>query len=268
MADPNQIEQVLLNISVNARDAMPKGGILSFTTEVVDRDELQRRHRDAEADLYVCIAVADTGTGMDERVRLRIFEPFFTTKPFGEGSGLGLAMVYALIKNHNGLIDVESDPGRGTTFRLYLPALRTEEISVSQETPVEPGALKQDKCRGTILIAEDEKAMSRLMENFLVRAGYRVIAAADGEAAIALYLRHKEQIGLVLVDLNLPKASGSEVIRKLKEQTPGLKIIVTSGYLEPEMKSELLQAGVSEYIQKPYAIDQVLEKFQSVYEGS
>ena len=265
LADPNQINQALLNICVNARDAMPMGGVLAFTTQVIDGSELRDRHAGARTERYVCIAISDTGTGMEADVRLRIFEPFFTTKGFGEGTGLGLAMVYGLIRNHNGLIDVESEPEHGTTFRLYLPALDIEEKPAFNEIMgKEAPPQEQIHRRGTVLVVEDEEAMVRLLKNLLRQAGYQVLAAADGEEAIELYGRHKEDIDIALVDLNLPKAKGSEVIRTLKQQNPRVKIIVASGYLEPEMKSQLLKAGVKDYIQKPYTVDDVIKRLQSM----
>jgi CheY-like chemotaxis protein len=265
LADPNQINQALLNICVNARDAMPMGGVLAFTTQVIDGDNLRHRHAGATADRYVCIAISDTGTGMEEEVRQRIFEPFFTTKGFGEGTGLGLAMVYGIVGNHNGLIDVESAPEHGTTFRLYFPALDLEsQPAVDELTEKEAPPQGKVQHRGTVLVVEDEAAMVRLLKNLLRQAGYQVLAAADGEEAMELYGRHKEEVDIALVDLNLPKAKGSEVIRMLKEQSPRVKIIVASGYLEPEMKSQLLQAGVTDYLQKPYTFDEVLKRLEAM----
>jgi PAS domain S-box-containing protein len=269
LADSNQLSQALLNICVNARDAMPAGGALAFTTAVIDGSQLQHRHPDATAKPYVCIAVRDTGTGMAEGVRQRIFEPFFTTKGFGEGTGLGLAMVYGLIKNHNGFIDVESELHRGTTFRLYLPTLSAgEKPAVDEMAGEETPEREWTDVRGTILVVEDEQAMVRLLNDLLPQAGYRVMAAMDGEEAINLYQRHKEKIDVVLVDLNLPKANGADVIRTLKEENPDVNIIVASGYLEPEMKSQLLRAGVKDHIYKPYSIDDVLKKLNSIFRSA
>jgi nitrogen-specific signal transduction histidine kinase/ActR/RegA family two-component response regulator len=269
LADPNQLSQALLNICVNARDAMPTGGALTFTTGLTDGDQLQPRHADAKAHPYICIAIADSGTGMEESVRLRIFEPFFTTKGFGEGTGLGLAMVYGLIKNHNGFIDVESEPQRGTIFRLYLPAPALGEKPVgNQGQKEETPAREWTDQRGTVLVVEDEEAMVRLLNDVLRQSGYRVMVAMDGEEAIDLFHRHKEKIDVVLLDLNLPKASGADVIRAVKAQRPEINIIVASGYLEPEMKAQLSQTGVKDYIHKPYLIDEVLKKLDSVFQSS
>jgi signal transduction histidine kinase/integral membrane sensor domain MASE1 len=265
MADPNQLSQALLNLCVNARDAMPTGGKLSIKTELIDATEMRHRHPGDSTDPHVCIVIGDTGMGIDEGLRRRIFEPFFTTKPFGQGTGLGLAMVYGIVKNHNGIIDVESEPGQGTIFRLYLPILRTDkEFTVHEivrkETLGEQGA---NYC-GTILVVEDEEHMVQLLRKVLLQAGYQILAATDGRQAIDLYQHHKQNVDIVLVDLGLPKSSGAEVIRALKEQNPYVEIIVATGYLEPELKSDLLRAGVKDYIQKPYQIKDVLEKISSI----
>jgi PAS domain S-box-containing protein len=269
LADSNQLGQALLNICVNARDAMPAGGILTFTTETIKGDELQQRHPGIKAEPYVCIGISDTGTGMDESVRARIFEPFFTTKAFGEGTGLGLAMVYGLIKNHNGFIDVESELSRGTTFRLYMPGAASSEAPAGNRTAKEEAPAQQRNVqRGTVLVVEDEQPMIRLLSDVLQKAGYSTLVAMDGEEAMGLFHRHRDKIDLVLLDLNLPKADGTEVIRALKKQKPEVCIIVASGYLEPEMKEQLLQTGVKDYIHKPYSIDQVLQKLDSVFQNS
>jgi signal transduction histidine kinase/integral membrane sensor domain MASE1 len=264
LADPNQLSQALLNLCVNARDAMPTGGKLSISTDLITGNEMRHRHPGSSTDPHVCIVIADTGTGIDETVRRRIFEPFFTTKPFGQGTGLGLAMVYGIVKNHNGIIDVESEPGRGTIFRLYLPMLRIDKKSAVDEIVREEALGGRDaNYRGTVLVAEDEERMVQLLRKLLLQAGYQILAATDGRQAIDLYQHHKKDVDIVLVDLGLPKASGSEVIRALKEQNPCVKIIVATGYLEPELKSDLLRAGVTDYVQKPYKISDVLEKLSS-----
>jgi CheY-like chemotaxis protein len=267
MADPNQLNQALLNISVNARDAMPGGGSLTFATTLTPGTELRKRHADSQTGAYVSIAITDTGTGMDESVQARIFEPFFTTKGFGEGTGLGLAMVYGLIKNHNGFIDVESAVSRGTTFRLHLPAAQASAERVELQANARPPVRSFDLQRGTVLVVEDEKSMLRLLTDVLEQCGYRVLAATDGEEAIELFRGHKEKIDVVLLDLNLPKANGSDVIRALKHERPAIHIVVASGYLEPELKEQLLETGVKDYINKPYLIDEVLQKLQSLPRG-
>ena len=201
---------------------------------------------------------------MEESVRSRIFEPFFTTKGFGEGTGLGLAMVYGIMRNHHGVVDVESETNRGSTFRLYLPV-----VQQSQPSPLigSPGgdtlAAKSASHRGTVLVVEDEQPMVLLLTNALVKAGYQSIIAMDGEKAIELYRQNRDKIDIVLMDLGLPKVTGADVIRLMKKQDPTIKVIVTTGYLEPELKSELFAAGVKDYIHKPYSVDAVVKTVQS-----
>ena len=265
MADSNQISQALLNICVNARDAMHTGGELTLAAETIDRDRMEDLHTGAAANTYACIAITDTGTGIEESVRPRIFDPFFTTKGIGEGTGLGLAMVYGIMKNHHGFIDVESSVGKGTTFRLYLPAA----VSGEKSAVIQAGSGDRRTASGinqyaTVLVVEDEQAMTRLLGDALLQAGYHVLVALDGAEAIELYRHHLNDIHAVVLDLGLPRIAGPEVIRIMKELNRHARIIVTTGYLEPELKSELFAFGVKDYIQKPYSVDSVLEKLQSV----
>ncbi len=249
--DPNQINQALLNLSVNARDALAGGGRLTLKTLLVERGKVQDLAGTAER--YVCIEVKDTGAGMDAAVRNRIFEPFFTTKKVGEGTGLGLAMVYGIVKNHNAFIDVESELGRGTTFRLYFPIApfqdRPAVDEMSRETLAAP---KSASGGGTVLVVEDEEKMVYLLRKALLRNEYDVLVAPDGEQAMDLYHRHKQKIRVVLLDMGLPKIAGWEVILRMKKENPNVKVIVTSGYIEPDLKSKMQHAGVQGFIEKPY----------------
>jgi signal transduction histidine kinase/integral membrane sensor domain MASE1/CheY-like chemotaxis protein len=264
LADSNQINQALLNICVNARDAMPAGGELILATERIEADRMQRLVTENAINPYVCISIIDNGLGMEENVRSRIFEPFFTTKGFGEGTGLGLAMVYGIMRNHHGVVDVESEPGRGSTFRLYLPVVQQSQPSPFTGSPGgDTLAAKTASHRGTVLVVEDEQPMVLLLTNALVKAGYQSIIAMDGEEAIDLYRQNRDKIDIVLMDLGLPKVTGADVIRLMKKQDPNIKVIVTTGYLEPELKSELLGTGVKDYIHKPYSVDTVVKTVQS-----
>ena len=264
LADSNQINQALLNICVNARDAMPTGGELILATERIEADRMQRLVTEDAIDPYVCISIIDNGLGMEEGVRSRIFEPFFTTKGFGEGTGLGLAMVYGIMRNHHGVVDVESEPGRGSTFRLYLPVVQQSQPSPLTGSPTgDTLPAKSASHRGTVLVVEDEQPMVLLLTNALVKAGYQSIIAMDGEEAIELYRQNRDKIDIVLMDLGLPKVTGADVIRFMKKQDPTTKIIVTTGYLEPELKSELFGTGVKDYIHKPYSVDAVVKTVQS-----
>jgi signal transduction histidine kinase/CheY-like chemotaxis protein len=261
LADANQITQALLNICLNARDAMTHGGNLTLATELIDSITVQERHPEASARPHFCIAISDTGLGMDETVRSRALEPFFTTKSVGEGTGLGLAMVYGIVKNHDGMLDIESEPGVGTTVRIYLPALSHEKsYSASGVSSDVIRSVRNPAEQLTILVVEDEAAMVDLLTNSLSQEGYRVLDATDGVEAINIYQRHRSEIDLVLIDLGLPKVSGLEVIRSIKKLNEDARILVTTGYLEPELKTELVAAGVKDYIQKPYTIPDVVQR--------
>jgi two-component system, chemotaxis family, CheB/CheR fusion protein len=266
-ADKNQIEQALLNLCVNARDAMSDGGRLSVKTELIEGATLQGLGKTLDGD-YVCIEVSDTGVGMDESTRNRIFEPFFTTKNTGQGTGLGLSVVYGIVKNHNGFINVESKPQSGTSFRLYFPVAQSLEKSTTGEiTEASFETTERPNGHGTILLVEDEKNMLDLLKKTLARHGYQVLAAADGETALNIYRRSKEAIDVVLLDIGLPKVAGGDVLLKLKNENPDVKVVIASGYLEPKLKSEMDRAGVKYFLQKPYRPDEVVRTLQSLIEG-
>jgi PAS domain S-box-containing protein len=268
LADPNQMSRALLNICVNARDAMPTGGQLSIRTETVDANKVRDRRFDGGVNGYICIAVSDTGTGMKDEVRGRIFEPFFTTKGIGEGTGLGLAIVYSIIKEHNGLIEVDSVAGHGATFRLYLPIQSGEQsVADAPKKSAASGGIHPSRS-GTVLVVEDEVALVQLLKKLLSQAGYRVLAAMDGEEAIDLYQNHKTEIDVVLLDLGLPKITGFEVIPRLKEQNPGVNVIITTGYLEADLKAKLFRTGVKDCIHKPYLVDDVIQRIGTLLENS
>jgi signal transduction histidine kinase/ActR/RegA family two-component response regulator len=269
MADSNQLSQAILNICVNARDAMPVGGKLTVRTEKIDENKLRALHLESPADSYVSFVISDTGMGMDGEVRARIFEPFFTTKGVGEGTGLGLAIVYGIVKEHNGFIEVESAPGLGTTLRIYLPVVRSEGKSAVNELLTEESASrKYASGRGTVLVVEDEEATVHLLKEALSQAGYQTLTAMNGEEAVDLYHRHTAEIDIVVLDLGLPKVSGFDVIHKLMEQRPSVSIIITTGYLQPDLKPELFQAGVKDCIYKPYVVDDLVEKVGFLIEHS
>ncbi len=262
LADPNQISQALLNLCVNARDAMPNGGKLKLRTTVAAGGKLPSSITIGAQS--VCIEVADSGTGIDAAIRSRIFDPFFTTKGVGEGSGLGLAMVYAIVKNHNGFIDFDSEVKRGATFRLYLPVLRAEQqVAKNGANGASPDECKENG-RRTLLVAEDEPAMVLLLKRTLAEHGYDVLAALDGEEAVDLYQRHKHEINAVLLDIGLPKLDGWDVLLKLKEENPDVHVLVASGYIDQEFKAKMRQAGVSEFISKPYMIETILAALATI----
>ena len=262
-ADENQIEQALLNLCVNARDAMPEGGRLIFKTQFVDGAAL--RGCDATVDgQYVCIEVSDTGTGMDEGIRKRIFEPFFTTKDVGKGTGLGLSVVYGIVQSHGGFINVESKPGAGTCFRLYFPATPSGVSHSEPIVDVNTETTATSMGAATILVVEDEQNMLNVLELILLQHGYKVLKATDGEKALEVYRYHDQTIDAVLLDIGLPKLSGRDVLLEIKNNNPDVKIIVASGYLEPELKAQVDRAGVNHFLHKPYMLDEVVKAVQRV----
>ena len=267
LTDTNQFTQALLNLCVNARDAMPDGGRLVLKTKVVDRAQINSI--DAQAPAYVCIEVTDSGTGMDSSIQDRIFEPFFTTKKIGQGTGLGLAMVYGMIKNHKGFIHVESRPQHGTSFSLYVPVAPPEHGTLADEENWQNAADENSNgARRTILVAEDEEPMLMLLQSALSKRGYNVYLARDGEEALALFEAHKDIIDAILLDIGLPKLDGWDVIQRVKSARPAVSVIITSGYVDPEFKTKLLETGVKGFLDKPYTIEAVMKTLRRILEES
>jgi PAS domain S-box-containing protein len=249
-ADVGMIDQIIMNLSVNARDAMPKGGRLNISTSLINIDDAYaQQHPDARPGRFVCLIVSDTGCGMDRATLARIFEPFFTTKEVGKGTGLGLATVYGIVKQHQGWIEVTSQPGAGTTFKVYFPA---------SDKPVEIAAEKagpEDKVRGgheTILVVEDEPVLRELARMILKDYEYQVLEAATGQEALQVWHKHKGQIDLLLTDMVMPEGmTGRELADKLRREKPALKVIYTSGYSSDVMGHENATRDIK-FLQKPY----------------
>jgi CheY-like chemotaxis protein len=260
MADVGQIEQVLMNLVTNARDAMPAGGELSISTELktLGKDFTDTYGYGRPGD-YALITVSDTGVGMDEATRGKIFEPFFTTKEKGKGTGLGLAMVYGIVKQHEGNISVYSEPGRGTTFKLLLPlmALEVEEASTETSEPP-PGGTE------TLLLAEDDQDVRTLTTAVLRDFGYRVIEAADGKDALEKYRLHSKEIGLLILDVIMPKLSGKEVHDAVMVLHPGAKTLLISGYTADFINRKgVFEEGV-QFVAKPISPFELLRKIRSI----
>jgi signal transduction histidine kinase/ActR/RegA family two-component response regulator len=264
MADKTQLEQVLLNLFLNARDAMPEGGRLSLETSLVSGAELNLGG--VTADCYLCIKVTDTGIGMDQSIRNRIFEPFFTTKNKSQSTGLGLSVVYGIIKNHNGFVDVESKPGSGTTFRVYLPVSSNSQESIPQRVKAEPGAIRSDQA-STILVVEDEVKALDFLAKVLLRQGYNIFKASDGQMALQVFEQHKDNIDAVLLDLGLPKIMGRDVLHKIKKAKPNLTVVVASGFFEADLEPEIGAVGIAAFLQKPYRPDDVIRTLDSAIRG-
>jgi PAS domain S-box-containing protein len=261
-ADRSQLHQLLLNLCVNARDAMPKGGLLTINTQMVSGASLLRQHPGAVESSYVCIEVSDTGEGMAPEISRRIFEPFFTTKELGKGTGLGLAVVFGVIQTHKGFIDVESELGKGTTFSIYLPAPQIAEpiIEKKDEATLEetPGGTE------TLLVVEDEEMLMMTLQMLLVEKGYKVLSAEDGLTAVNIYKERRNEIALVLTDLGLPKMTGMEECAQIKKLNPSARVIIATGYLDSGMKSEFLKTGIQHFLFKPYDLKKVLKEIREV----
>jgi PAS domain S-box-containing protein len=261
IGDRNQIHQALLNLCLNSRDAMPRGGTITFTTEIQDRATLLEQYSDAQDEQYIRLSVTDTGEGMDEATLGRIFEPFFTTKARGKGTGLGLAVAYGVVKSHRGYIDVESTVGKGTTFHLYfpVPSQKYESLGVAKEELKDVVGGKE-----TILIVEDEEVLLDLVTTICQAKGYTILTARDGEEAVKTYAEHKEKISLVLTDLGLPKLGGFEEFLEIKRINPNVKVIFASGYVDPQLRGEMLKTGAQDFVQKPYEPNKILKKIREV----
>jgi signal transduction histidine kinase/CheY-like chemotaxis protein len=263
-ADPGQLEQVLMNLVVNARDAMPLGGKLTVETTNIDLDEeFARTHADSVAGPYAMLSVTDTGEGMTAIVRDRIFEPFYTTKEKGRGTGLGLATVYGIIKQSGGNIWVYSEPGQGTTFKIYLPRVESE----AAQTAPAPRETLDLRGNETVLVVEDESAVRYLASRILKSAGYHPIAAANGGEALLECEQHSGRIQLVLTDVIMPKMSGKELAERLEKQSPGLRVLYMSGYTD----DAIVQHGVLEkgthFLSKPFNAPDLLKKVRQVLDS-
>ena len=259
-ADPGQMEQVLMNLCVNARDAMPHGGKITIQTENFSINRAYcRSHPWAKEGHYVLMILADTGIGMSPEVQERIFEPFFTTKEEDRGTGLGLAMVYGIVKQHDGLIHVYSESGKGTVFKIYLPIVERPVAVVEQKEVQEaPGGTE------TILLAEDEEMVRNVAVRILEEAGYTVLPALDGEEAIEIFEKHAEEIALALLDVIMPKMSGRTVhdrIKAIKADTP---ILFSSGYSVNSIDTGLVLDDGMELIEKPYNPDELMHKVRQI----
>jgi len=255
-ADPGQLEQVIINLTVNASDAMPEGGKLTIETQNTSVDEKFAAQRiPLKPGEYVLLSVTDTGCGMDAATKSRIFEPFFTTKEQGKGTGLGLATVYGVVKQSGGFIWVESEPGKGARFEVFLPRV-TERV----EPPLEPESLdERARRKGTVLLAEDEDEVRELASEFLTAAGYEVYAAKDGLQALAIAEELRKPIHVLVSDVVMPRMRGPELARRLKEVQSKMKVLYVSGYLEYNRgNSEFLEEGF--FLQKPFSRDALVRK--------
>ena len=261
LADSGQIEQLLMNLATNARDAMPKGGSLTIGIETIQLDEeFTRTHGYGSPGVYAMIWVSDSGVGMDEKTREKIFDPFFTTKEEGKGTGLGLAIVYGIVKQHNGYINVYSESGKGTTFKIYLPVVKTP----AGEKPAEAPSAYPAGGTETILVAEDDAALRKLTSVVLSSSGYTVIAAEDGEDAVNKFLENKDAIRLLLFDIIMPKKNGREAYEEIRKIRPDVKVLFASGYTSDVMWQRGGFTEGREFILKPIVPKVLLKKVREV----
>ena len=257
-ADQGQIEQVLMNLYVNAADAMPEGGDLFLKTmNITDKDMADKQY-DPKPGNYVLLTVRDTGVGMDEKTMERIFDPFFTTKSLAEGTGLGLASVYGIIKAHGGYIDVDSEEGKGTTFEIYLPA---SEEKVTEEKMLTDEIMKG---KGTVLLVDDEEIVLDAGEQMLRKLGYEVLLAKSGQEALELYKKNQDRIDLVLLDMVMPGVGGGKTYDRLKEINPKIKVLLSSGYSIDGQAKEIMKRGCDGFIQKPFNLGQLSQSIRKI----
>lgn len=257
-ADESQIGQVLINLYINAADAMPDGGELILKTMNVTHKKMKNKRYDPKPGRYVLLQVTDNGTGMDEKTMERIFEPFFTTKEMGGGSGLGLASVYGIIKGHGGYIEVDSEKGLGTTFSIYLPA---SDQSVQKASEPYEQVIKGDK---TVLLVDDEEIVIDVAVQLLKKLGYNVIEAGSGKEAIRLFGEWCDKIDMVILDIIMPDIGGGEVYDRIKEIDPQVKVLLSSGYSIDGQATDILERGCNSFIQKPFNMAVLSNKIREV----
>jgi len=257
-ADPAQIEQVVVNLATNARDAMPQGGKLVIETANAELDENTAANLSVKPGPYVMLAVSDTGIGMDAATRSRLFEPFFTTKAPGKGSGLGLATAYGAIKQADGCVTVYSQPGCGTIFEIYLPRVK--------EAVTEPVRPRSAKGSETILLVDDEEGVRKLVFAVLKSNGYDVVEASNGASALAVYEKNRHKIDMVLTDVVMPQMSGFELGKQLEEGSPGLKILYMSGYRDNAIGGAGTEVPRA-FLHKPFTPDVLLAKVREVLDA-
>jgi two-component system cell cycle sensor histidine kinase/response regulator CckA len=263
-ADQGQMEQALLNLFVNAADAMPSGGSLFLKTGNTTLEKMKGKLYAPKPGNYVLLTVRDTGTGMDNETKERIFEPFFTTKEMGRGTGLGLASVYGIIKGHGGYVDVESEKGVGTTFSIYLPATKAEVSAYTEEKEERVDISRRSE---TILLVDDEHMVLEVAKQMIEVFGYEVLTAKDGKGAIEVYKANRDRIDMVILDMIMPEMGGGETYDRLKEINPDIKVLLSSGYSIDGQAKEILERGCDGFIQKPFTMNQLSRKIREILDN-
>jgi two-component system, cell cycle sensor histidine kinase and response regulator CckA len=264
-ADPGRLEQVIMNLAVNARDAMPHGGQLTIETAVVNLDEaFSAKRLGVRPGKHVVIALTDTGVGMDEKTQSHLFEPFFTTKSPGQGTGLGLATAYGIIRQSGGAIAFQSEPGKGTTARIYLPLAEARKRAPAVEETAQQAPLTGAE---TILVVEDETRVRKLMAGVLTSRGYRVLEATRGEEAIRLCQQHCPGIDLAVVDVVMPEMSGPEFVRRVRPVCPRMRVLFISGYTDEAIVHHGIEESGAAFLQKPFLPDALSRKVRQVLDS-
>ncbi|MBJ6752095.1 PAS domain S-box protein [Geomonas anaerohicana] len=263
--DGGQIEQVLINLAANARDAMPGGGVLTIETGTVEISSDAEVADHILPGRYAFLSVSDTGCGMDEATRSKIFEPFFTTKEVGKGTGLGMSIVYGIVQQHNGSIEVLSEPGKGTTFKILLPSAEENQDGVEENT----GPVPEEILRGeeTVLLVEDEESVRELVTKVLARYGYRVLQSSDGREAVAMFRAHRDEVALVVMDMIMPGMNGKAAYEEIRKERPGTKVLYLSGYTADFIKDRGVSEEVIDLVMKPVQPTELLKKVRELLDS-
>jgi len=266
LGDPTQVHQILLNLCVNARDAMPNGGNLAISAENIVLDEqYAAMNTAAKAGRYVKINVTDSGIGIPTEIIDKIFEPFFTTKELNDGTGLGLSTVIAIVKSHDGLVNVYSEPGKGTTFKVCLPAMELSpdtKLQLTQQISVPRGKGE------TVLVVDDEPSVLTVTSKTLLAFGYRILTATNGADAVAVYAKHQDEIAVVLTDMSMPVMDGPATIHALIRINPAIKIIAASGLHANGGMAKMPGTGVKHFLTKPYTAGTLLKTMRAILDGT
>jgi len=260
VGDAGQLEQVIINLCVNARDAMPEGGEISLHTDLFEPDEaFCAQHQDAKQRQYVMLTVQDTGCGINKKILPRIFDPFFTTKEVGKGTGLGLAMVYGIVQNHNGFCTLESTPGLGTTIKVYIPSI---DQQIKETASLLPSASPTDK---TILIVDDEPMLVAMLSSHLESLGCHTLTASNGQIGVDIFKEKKDEIDLIILDINMPVMCGRDAYQQFVRIKPDILVLVSTGYVMNEETREVLDMGAQGMLQKPYKLEDINAKIMEIF---
>jgi CheY-like chemotaxis protein len=265
LADPTQMNQIVLNLAINARDAMPDGGVLAIETRDITLDEdYCKTHLGAKPGCYVMLSVTDSGHGMEQNVLEHIFEPFYTTKEVGKGTGIGLSMVYGIVKQHEGHIICKSRPGRGTTFEIYFPVVEEEKVEKAPDevaVSIFPGGDE------TVLLVDDEEMVIDFGSDCLRQSGYSVLTASNGKEALDVYRKNQAEISLVVLDLIMPEIGGKQCFKELIKINPGVKVLIASGHPSGGTIKDPIDLGTAGFVAKPYDVRELLKKVRELLDA-